>query len=259
MRVVLRNWLPPVLVFICFVAAWDLLVRAFSVPPFLVPAPRLVFAEMVAHRNELWQATVSTGTIALLGFALSLTVGTLLALAMAQSRIIERSFYPYAIFLQTVPIVAIAPIIIIWCGPGTISIVVISFIISLFPVITNTTHGLTHPPRQWLELMQVYQAGWWAVLCKVRIPAAVPYIITGAKISAGLSVVGAIVGEYFTSMMDRDYGIAYLVVMNAENARTAYLFATTLMSALLGLVIFSVVSLLGSLVLRHGHFRETAE
>lgn len=256
MKTVARNILPPLLVFVVFIAAWALFVKIADIAEFVLPGPDRVFEKMIEHRQALLKATLSTGIVALAGFGLSLVVGCLSAFVMAQTRMLERCFYPYAIFLQTVPIIAIAPIIIIWLGPGVPSIICVSFIISLFPVITNATAGLANPPREYLELLRVYDASWWKTLVKVRIPAAVPYIITGARISAGLSVVGAIVGEYFTSMMNLDYGIAYLVIMNAENARTAYLFATTLMSALLGLVIFAGVSLAGNLILRRGHYQQ---
>ena len=254
MKRIFQTILPPVGVAIVLVLLWAAFVKVTGVREFILPGPGPVLAAGLEHWRPLLYASASTGMVALAGFVLSLIVGCLSAFVMAQARVLERCFYPYAIFLQTVPIIAIAPIIIIWFGPGLQSIICVSFIISLFPVITNTTTGLTNPPREYLELLRVYRADWWQTLTKVRIPAAIPCIITGAKVSAGLSVVGAIVGEYFTSMMNRDYGIAYLVVMNAENARTAYLFATTLMSALLGLVIFAGVSLIGNWILKRGRY-----
>jgi NitT/TauT family transport system permease protein len=254
----LRQALPPIVVLVLFLAGWDLGVRLSGVPEFLIPSPAAVGRALVANREALLAASLSTGRAAIAGFLLSLVVGCLLAFVMAQARVLELSLYPYAIFLQTVPIIAIAPIIILWFGSGLRSIIVISFIISLFPIITNATHGLTALPPEWRELMAVYDASWWQRLTRLQLPAAVPSIVTGAKISAGLSVVGAIVGEYFTSMAGETYGIAYLVTYNADHAATAYLFATILTSAVLGLLIFGTVTAVGGLILNLGHFRESA-
>jgi len=257
-RRLVRQAVPPVIVLLLFLAGWDLGVRLSGVPEFLIPSPHAVARSFLANRDALLMASLSTGRAAAAGFLLSLAVGCLLAFLMAQARVLELSLYPYAIFLQTVPIIAIAPIIILWFGSGMRSIVVISFIISLFPIITNATHGLTALPPEWRELMAVYDASWWQRLVKLQLPAAVPSIVTGAKISAGLSVVGAIVGEYFTSMAGETYGIAYLVTYNADHAATAYLFATILTSALLGLLIFGTVTAVGGMILKLGNFRETA-
>lgn len=249
---------PPLVLFVVFLAIWQLSIVISGVPRFLIPPPLEVAQQFVEHRTELLTASWSTGKAALSGFGLSLLIGCLLAFIMAQAKILELSLYPYAIFLQTVPIIAIAPIIILWFGPGMKSIIVVSFIISLFPIITNATAGLTELPSGWLELMDVYDANWWQRLVKLRLPAAIPHIVTGAKISAGLSVVGAIVGEYFTSVAGESYGIAYLVITTADHARTSYLFATTITSAVLGLLIFGTVSAIGALVLRLGHYRTTS-
>ena len=255
--VMLRMVLPPVIVFVLFVSVWQAGIFVAKVPEFLIPSPVRVADAFVEHRSELLTATWSTAKAALAGFCLSLVIGCASAFVMAQAKVLERSFYPYAIFLQTVPIIAIAPIIILWLGPGMPSIITVSFIISLFPIITNATTGLTNLPPGWLELMDVYEAGWWPRLMKLRIPAAIPHIVTGAKVSAGLSVVGAIVGEYFTSVSGKSYGIAYLVIINADNARTAYLFATTIMSAILGLLIFGAVTVVGNAILKLGHFGDS--
>lgn len=251
-----RLMLPPMVVLAAAIAVWDLGVRVSHVQPFVLPGPLAVGQALVEHAGDLLKATRSTAACALAGFALSLVVGCVLAFIMAQARLLERSLYPYAIFLQTVPIIAIAPIIVLWFGYGRAAIIVVSFIISLFPIVTNATAGLTTPRLEWLELLRLYQASWWQVLWKVRLPGSVPHIITGAKISAGLSVVGAIVGEYFTSQSGADYGLAYWVLFYADHGPMANLMATTLMSALLGLVIFLGVSLVGSAILRFGHFQE---
>lgn len=248
--------LPPLVVLLVGVAGWEAAVRIWHPQPFVLPPPAMVARAMWTEHATLLQAALSTGRCALAGFGLSLSVGCVLAFIMAQAKLLERSLYPYAIFLQTVPIIAIAPIIVLWFDYGRTAIVVVSFIISLFPIITNATAGLTSPRLEWLELLRLYHASWWQVLWRVRLPGAVPQIITGAKISAGLSVVGAIVGEYFTAVGGGEFGLAYLVMSNERNARMDLQLATTLMAALLGLVIFLGVSLIGGAILRYGHFQE---
>ena len=246
---------PPLLTLVLVLSVWQGAISLGKVSAFVLPSPLKVLAALQDNLMPLVQAAWSTGVLALEGFLLSLVTGILLAFLMAQARFLERSLFPYAIFLQTVPIIAIAPLLIYWCGPTPKAIVLVSFIISLFPIVTNATTGLANPPREWLELLRLYHANWWAVLLKVRIPAAIPYIITGAKVSAGLSVVGAIVGEYFTGTAGRSHGLAYLILVNSENLRIPYLFATTIMAAVLGLLIFSSVSLVGNGILRLWHFR----
>lgn len=251
-----REVLPPVLVFWGVVGLWALAVRIWQPAVWILPGPGLVWERLVTQFPRLWAATLHTGQSAVAGFGLSLVVGTGLAFVMAQARVIERSLYPYAIFLQTVPIIAIAPIIVLWFDYGQRAIIVVAFIISLFPIITNTVVGLTTPRLEWLELMRVYRGNWWQILWKVRTPAAVPHMVTGARVSAGLSVVGAIVGEYFTALAGKTEGLAAIIAKADTNMDTAFLMATTLMSAQLGLFIFIIVGVTGDAVLRIGHFQE---
>ena len=134
--------------------------------------------------------------------------------------------------------------------------IMISFVLALFPIITTTVNGIKSISQEHLELMQLYQASSWQVLTKVRLPSAVPYIITGARVSAGLSVVGAIVGEYFAGLAGRAQGLAYLIRSNEQNADFPYLFATTIACAFLGLIIFLCVGLIGDEIRKRGHFQE---
>src|SRR5690606_1595146 len=158
---------------------------------------------------------------------------------------IQRSFYPYAIFLQTVPIVAIAPLMIIWFGYGLQSVALVAFIISLFPIITNGTAGLTDIEPPLLDLFEMNNASRWRTLWKLRLPNAVPYLMNGTRISSGLSVIGAIIGEFFSSFGKNEYGLGYIIYSSTGRMNTDYLFAAIMVSALLGLLIFGCVSLAG--------------
>jgi NitT/TauT family transport system permease protein len=209
----------------------------------------------VEKAPELAGATALTATAALAGFAMSLLSGALIAFAFSQSKLIERSFFPYAIFLQTVPVIAVAPLIVIWFGTGMLSVVLVAWMISLFPIITNGTTGLTRVDPGHLDLFSVYGASRWQVLFKLRLPGSVPYFVAGAKVASGLAVIGAIVGEFFAGSTER-YGLGYLIILCSGQLRTAYLFAAILASTSLGLFLFGAVSLLGDAILRRWRGRE---
>lgn len=247
-----RGWraaLPPLLFFLLFAAAWQLAVVLLDIPPFLLPAPLAILAVAVENGPALLQATAITAGGALAGFALSQCAGLLIACAFAESELVRRVGFPYAIFLQTVPIVAIAPLIIIWFGPGFPSVVVVSFIISLFPVITNGTTGLTRIDPALRDLFALNNATRLQLLTRLKLPHAVPYLVAGARISSGLAVIGAIVGEFFAGFGSSRFGLGYLVVLTSGQLKTAYLFAAILASTLLGLAIFWLTGRIGDALL----------
>jgi NitT/TauT family transport system permease protein len=252
----LARVLPPLLVFIGVVLLWQLACVALALPAYLVPAPTQVAAAARANGAALATATGLTAIAALLALAISLALGTAIAVAFSQSRLLARSLYPYAIFLQTVPIVAVAPLIVIWFGTGLASVVLVAVIISLFPVITNGTTGLTRVDPQYLELFAMRDATRWQILRKLRLPGAVPYLVTGAKIASGLAVIGAIVGEFFAGYGAAGYGLGYLIVQASGQLKTAELFAAILACTLLGLLLFAAVTLLGERIVHRWRGRE---
>ncbi|MCH2176753.1 MAG: ABC transporter permease [Lentisphaeria bacterium] len=250
----MKKYVPSVILFITFLLIWDLAIRSFNISPFILPSPKAVFEIFADQHQELLDATLQSALIAVAGFVLSILIGTIISLLMSQSKIIELSIYPYAIFLQAVPIVAIAPVFILWFGAGTKSMILISMIISLFPIVTNVSTGLRSIEKDVMEMMWLYKASRWQILWKVRFPSAVPNFVIGAKTSAGLAVVGAIVGEYFTGLSGESRGLAFLIQSNQQNANYPFLFATSISAALLGFIIFSVVSTLGEWIIKKGHF-----
>lgn len=248
--------LAPLALAVVFVLTWHFLVRAFDTPSFLVPAPRDVALVAAENPGKFAGATLATAKAALLGFSASFLAGTLIASAFSQSRIIRLSGYPYAIFFQTVPIVAIAPLIITWFGNGFQSVVIVAFIISLFPIITNGTSGMLAVDPDLLDLFQLHQASRWHVWFKLRLPASVPHLITGARTSSGLAVIGAIVGEFLAGYGTDQFGLGYLILMSSSQMKTAQLFAAVISSTLLGLSIFGAMSLLSSTVLARWYDHE---
>ncbi len=251
----IRLLLPPVAMFLVFVAIWHLYATGLRIgsevilkghPPYLVPSPIAVWNAARENFGTLLSATLLTAAGSLSGFAMSLVVGTVVAFLFSQSVLIQRAAYPYAIFLQTVPIVAIAPLIILWFGHGFAGIMVTAFIVSLFPIITNGTAGLTSLDREAVELFEVNNATRWQLLWKLRLPNAVPNLITGARTASGLSVIGGIVGEFFAGYGSGRFGLGYYIFQTSAQLKTAALFAAIISSTMLGWIAFGVVSGIGS-------------
>jgi NitT/TauT family transport system permease protein len=248
-----REYLPPVAVGATFVALWYLVIAALRVPPYIVPPPGAVIAAAVKNWAFLSHALLRTFLEAIGGFLLSIAVGVSASLVMAQSRVIERSLYPYAVILQTIPVVAIAPVIIVWFGPGVPSIVTVSFILAVFPVISNTTLGLVSTDHNLVNLMELNDASRAQMLLKLKIPYALPYIMGGLRIASGMSVIGAIVGEFVGGVGGVQGGLGYLIVMTAGMLQMAYLFAAALASCALGIAMFFLMNACSYLLLRHWH------
>ena len=242
--------LPPLILFALVLLVWEGAVRAFAIKPYLLPGPALVGQAIQRDFDKYVQAVRFTGLAALCGLGASLLIGTTVALIFSQSKWIRNSGYPYAIFLQTVPIVAIAPLIVHWCGRGFGSIVLTACIISLFPIIANATAGLINIDPDLLDLFRLNTASRWQVLWKLRFPSAIPALCTGVRTSAGMAVVGSIVGEFFAGYGGKRFGLGYLILFASDQARMADLFACVFASTLLGVTIFTAVTLITSAILR---------
>jgi NitT/TauT family transport system permease protein len=239
----------PVLLFLLVVIAWEGIVDVFGIKNFIFPSPLAVAKAAWENGPQLRVGMAFTASSALCGFLASLVVGTLTAVAFSQSPWVRLSLYPYAIFLQTVPIMAIAPLIILWFGTGFHSVVMVTFIISLFPIITNVTAGLLAVDPDLVDLFRLNNATRWQILWKLRLPNCVPSLLVGAKTSSGLAVVGSIVGEFFAGYSEKWFGLGYLIPAWKDAFRTDQVFAAILASTLLGLAIFATVNAISAAVL----------
>ena len=244
-RSIARRATPPLLLLLGVLACWQLAVNWLDIPPFLLPTPWQVATAAFERSGRLFSATAVTALAALSGLALSLATGLLVAMLFSQSPTVRRSCFPYAIFLQTVPIVAIAPVLVIWLGEGFTAVVAISFIVSLFPIITNTTLGLISVSQSLQELFRLNAASRWQMLVKLQLPAALPQFVAGAKISSGAAVLGAIVGEYFAGAGAQRPGLGYLIFAARGQFRLDFLFAAVLASTALGVFLFAMISVMG--------------
>jgi NitT/TauT family transport system permease protein len=238
---VIRTLWPPVLAAVAGIGLWHAAVVATDAPPYLVPAPIAVAREAWTHAAELTVATLRTAAAATVALAASVAGGLVIAFVLAQSATLARALYPYAIFLQTVPIVAVAPLVIIWSGPGFRSVVLIAFLVAVFPIVTSATTGLTSVDRDLRDLFRVHGASRWQTFWKLRLPHALPDVVTGAQVSGGLAVIGAIIGEVFAGYGAQARGLGYLVTVTASQLKTAYLFAAVIACTLLGLAVFGAL------------------
>ncbi len=258
-RLFVRTVLPPIVALFVFVGVWETLTWALHVQAFLLPPPSAIAAAALKNGSTLLQGAATTMQAALTGFCLSAVVGVLGAILLNSSRIIERALYPYAIFLQTVPIVAIAPLLVLWFGPGMRAVSVSAFIVSVFPVIANTFTGLRSVDPALRDLFRLYGAGKFATLVKLMLPAALPQIVTGLRIASGLAVIGAIVGEFVAGFSEDAAGLGILVLSSYRQLRTDLLFAAVFTAAALGLALFGAVNVLGSRLLRRWHSSEKVD
>lgn len=238
--------LPPLLVLLLVACLWQACVSWWQIPAVLLPGPLQIAEAMWEDASKLVPATLVTAAAALLGLLLSTLTGLLIAVAFSQSSIIRRSCYPYAIFLQTVPIVGIAPLINVWVGEGFAAIVAIAFIISLFPIITNATDGLLNVPESLRELFLLHRATRWQTIWRLQLPNAMPRVLTGVKIASGAAVLGAIVGEFFSGAVSNTQGLGYLILSQFRLLRIDSMFATIILCTTLGVIIFFTVSFVGS-------------
>lgn len=246
-------YIGPIIAFILFITLWQVVPILASIPAFILPKPTDVFQAAVSDWSILLPAIQVTVLESVMGFLLSAVIGISSSVLLASSKIIERSLYPYAIVLQSIPVVAVAPIVVIWFGAGFNSIVVIAFLIGFFPVISNTLMGLQSVDKQMDELFTLYRASRWQRMWRLRIPAALPYMMAGLKISCTLSIVGAIVGEYVAGIGGGNGGLGYAITVAAIQVKTPFLFACGVAAAILGICFYLLVSFCAKWMLASWH------
>ncbi len=242
-----RVLLPPA-VLLLLAGLWQLLIIVTRVSPIIVPSPKAVALAFAGMSDILTSATLRTAAAAGTGLLGSAVLGFLTAFVFAQSRLVRTALYPYAILLQTVPIIAVAPIVIISFGRGFHSVALVALIISIFPVITSTTTGLLQVETNLLDLFRLNSATWWQTLWKLRLPSALPYVISGIRIASGTAVVGAIVGEFFVGSSQPGLG-ALIQRKSSGGFQMDELYATVIAAALLGVLFFAVITAVGEAVL----------
>lgn len=251
------NWrdsiLPPVISLFGMLVAWEIIVRSLSIAAYLLPPPSVIATAGISNISSLASASVVTARSALVGFSLSIVLGISLAVLLGTSRILERAFYPFAVFLQTVPIVAIAPLLVIWFGPGLRAVSVAAFIVSVFPILANTLTGLRSVDPALRDLFRLHGATKTQTLFLLSLPHATPNIVTGLRVAGGLSVIGAIVGEFVAGFSEGGAGLGIRILESYRLLRTDLLFAYVFCACILGLALFGVTNLIGFHSMRRWH------
>jgi NitT/TauT family transport system permease protein len=242
----------PVAVLALGVLAWDLVVRLNAIPPYVLPGPGLVFRTIVADWTLLSESLAVTLVTTLQGFGLAAVGGIGLAVLFNQSRLVEYSLYPYAVILQVTPVVAIAPLLLIYL-PQQAAVLACAWIVAFFPVLANTTLGLNSVDRNLVDLFRLYGASRDQVLWRLKLPAALPYILGGLKIAGGLSLIGAVVAEIAAGSAGAGSGLAYRIAESGYRLNIPRMFAALVLLSVAGIVIFFGLSLASHLILRKWH------
>ena len=248
--------LAPALVGVALVLFWEIACRAWNVPVFLLPKPSDIAIKLASDWPTLLGALGITLRVALQAFAASIVLGTLIAFLFVQSRIIEKSLFPYAVLLQVTPIVAIAPLIVIFIKNTQAALTVCATVIAIFPIISNTTIGLRSVDPGLVNLFRMNRAGRLATLVRLRIPSALPYFFGGLRISSGLALIGAVVGEFVAGTGGRSSGLAYEILQSGFQLDIPRMFAALFLITLAGVGLFVVMVVLSRLALGHWHESE---
>ncbi len=221
---------------------------------FILPKPHEAVVAAWEHRDELVPATISTAKGAAMGFVSAVVVSLGLALLLSRSSWIRASLFPYLMALQMTPIIVIAPILLIWVGQGLASVAIITFLISFFPLVVNTTQGLISADHNLVDLFRMSRATRWQEIIHLRLPSALPYFFTGLRISAILAPIGAVVGDFFAGNAAGGVGgLGFMTVIYSANLDTPALFATAGICCLLGFALSGLVNLASWYCLRHWH------
>lgn len=255
----IKRWLTletiaPLAIGIVVLSIWEIAVRVTNTPIYILPTPSLIFTTLIRDCSILFPALLTTLKITIAAFLTAVVSGLFISILMAQSKWIEKSLYPYAIVLQTTPIAAIAPLIIIWLRNNTFAALVLcAWIVALFPIISNTTFGLNSIDANLRDLFKLYGASRWQTLLYLRLPSALPYFLSGLRISGGLALIGAVVAEFVAGTGGANSGIAYQMLIAGYNLEIPRMFAALVMITSLGIMIFVALSALSDALLRDWH------
>ena len=251
-------WLLPLGFAVLLLGAWQAWVTLADIPAFLLPSPWRIAQTLVQDWALLWPAWWVTVKITLWAFACAVLLGMLIAFAFVQSRWLEAALFPYAVLLQVTPIVAIAPLIIIWVKDPTTSLVLCATLVALFPIIANTTQGLRSVSPGLLAYFELRGAKRWQTLWRLRLPSALPYVFTGWRISGGLALIGAVVAEFVAGTGGTATGLAYQILQSGYQLDIPRMFAALVLITLTGIAQFSVLSAVSRWALAGWHDSEVA-
>ena len=244
----------PLLLGLALLGLWEWIVAARQIPPYVLPAPSAILHAFLDNFASLMAALLATLKVTVEAFLAALVAGVATAILFSQSRLTERTLYPYAVVLQVTPVVAIAPLILIWVGFDRINaaLVMIAALVAFFPILSNTTLGLKSEDFNLMELMRLYGASRWQILWRLQLPTAMPYLLGACRIAGGLALIGAVVAE-FVAGSGTATGLAWRIIEAGNRLEIATMFAALALLALLGVAIFAALSALEYWLLRRWH------
>lgn len=256
-RLFMADAFTPLMAGLIFLASWEIFVRLGDVATYVLPPPSLIFASFWQNRASLFQALGNTALTTFSAFALAVASGLLLGTLLTQNRRLERIVWPYAVALQVTPIIAIAPLVIIWVGMSRLwlALLILSWLVAFFPMLANTVMGIKSIEHGHRDLFTLYGASRWQRLRRLELPGAMPMILAGARISSGLSVIGAVVAE-FVAGSGTSTGLAWTIVQSGNSLDVPRMFAALLLLSAFGIGIWSLMSWLQSMLLRNWHTSE---
>jgi NitT/TauT family transport system permease protein len=247
------RWVAPLTLAGLAILAWDLIVRINAIPPYILPGPGLVLGSLINDWGTLWPSLVVTLRITFMALLAAIVGGVGLAVLFSLSRWIELSLFPFAVILQVTPIVAVAPLLLIYVDNTYVALLLCAWIVAFFPILSNTTLGLNSADHNLRDLFQLYRATRWQLLLLLRLPSAMPYFLGGLRIAGGLSLIGAIVAEFAAGTAGTGSGLAYRILEAGYRLNIPRMFAALILISVTGIVIFLAFTLLQHLVLRRWH------
>jgi NitT/TauT family transport system permease protein len=251
-----EKWLAfaaPYLFGVVFLGGWEAIVRIEKIPAYLLPGPLLILQTLITDFPILLPNLIVTLKTTVIAFLAAAIVGLLLGLLFTFSRWIERTLFPYAVILQVTPIVAIAPLIIIWVNNTQVALLICAWIVAFFPIVSNTAVGLNSTDRNLIDLYRLYGASRAQTLFLLKLPSALPYYLAGLRISGGLALIGAVVAEFVAGTGGTQSGLAYRILESGYRLEIPRMFAALLLISLTGILIFVCLSALSNFLLRNWH------
>lgn len=256
-RSLLLDRLSPMIAGLVFLTFWEAWVRWRGIPPYVLPAPSVILLSLRANMVGLLRALGNTALVTLAAFTLAMISGMALGIMIALYRPIERIVWPYAVALQVTPVIAIAPLIIIWVGLSRVwlALLILSWLVAFFPVLSATVVGIKSVDRGLQNVFTLYRASRWQRLVRLQLPAALPFILSGARVSSGLSVIGAVVAE-FVAGSGTSTGLAWTIVQSSTMLDVPRMFAALFLLATFGILLWYCMTRMSSLLLGHWHESE---
>ncbi len=250
----------PIAAGVGFLAAWEGIVRGYKVSKFILPPPSAIFSTMITEHVDLLIALRYTATVTIGAFVAAVVSGIIFGVLLTQNRRVERTFWPYAVTMQVTPVVAIAPLVIIWVGLDRVwlSMLILAWMVAFFPMLSNTAIGMKSADHGLRNVFELYESSRWKRFRYLQLPSALPYILAGARISSGLSVIGAVVAE-FVAGSGGSRGLAFMIVESGTLLNIPRMFAALVMLSIFGMSIWYVTATVQRLLLRRWHESEVRQ